>query len=437
MDRVPPTDASNLAGGSLRARVVRWAQSVVGYRRWRDRPLSELLGIDRGVLVQALKIALSAGLSWALAGWLLSSPSPIWAPITASLIALLTVRASIRDAIEKVVAVLIGIAVAIWLGGLIGLHAWSIAVIVAVGFLVGKMLRLNGGAAAQIPINGLFVLALGTTDTGQVTQRFLDTLIGAGVAVAVNFAVVPPNYVSAASRSVAALADGLVDVLTGIAGGILRPWTYDNASGWLRRAREQGRFATAAEADAEKASQSLRLHPGRASWENALDRLQQANDTLQIVEVQVRTLARTVRDIATKMPARDGSQPPMPMASAMLTAAANAIEAFAHTMLRPEKDATAVVAGGAAHRSVKVARAQIAQINADLGDMLAASLARGVFLGALVVETGRILDELDAGLLAMTGNDPMTDNRRDPVADASAIAGAAAPPDPAPPTDPR
>ena len=33
--------------------------------------------------------------------------------------------------------------------------------IVAVGFLVGKVLRLSGGAAAQIPINGLFVLALG------------------------------------------------------------------------------------------------------------------------------------------------------------------------------------------------------------------------------------------------------------------------------------
>ena len=102
-------------------------RAVTGRRRWRDRPLTELLGIDREVLLQALKIAVSAGVSWALAVWLLSSPSPIWAPITASLIALLTVRASIRDALEKVVAVLIGIVVAIWLGGLIGLHAWSIA----------------------------------------------------------------------------------------------------------------------------------------------------------------------------------------------------------------------------------------------------------------------------------------------------------------------
>jgi len=400
MDPAPQTAARDISGGGLRGLLAGWAQSVTGSRRWRDRPLSELLAIDRGVLVQALKIAVSAGVSWALAVWWLDSPSPIWAPITASLLALLTVRASVRDALEKVVAVLIGILVAIWLGGLIGLHAWSIALIVAVGFLVGKTLRLNGGAAAQIPINGLFVLALGSA---QVEQRFLDTLIGAAVAVAVNFAIVPPNYVAGATRSVAALGDGLVEVLAVVAAGVTRPWTFEMAATWLRSAREQGRFATAAESDVERATQSLHLHPGRASWENSLDRLQQANDTLQIVEVQVRTLARTVRDIAAKIGDRGGSQPPMPMASGMLTAAANAIEAFANTMLRAEKDAHPVVVGGTAHRAIDIARAKIAEINADLADMLAANLARGVFLGALVVETGRILDELDAGLQAMGG----------------------------------
>jgi hypothetical protein len=413
MESAPSAVTRTTAGGPARARWDRWLQAITGSRRWRDRSLSELLAIDRGVLVQALKIALSAGLAWALAGWLLSSPSPIWAPITASLMALLTVRASIRDAIEKIVAVVIGIGVAIWLGGLIGLHAWSIAVIVAVGFLIGKVLRLNGGAAAQIPINGLFVLALGAA-TDQVGQRFLDTLIGAGVAVLVNFAVVPPNYVGSATRSVAAFADSLVGVLAVVAGGITTPWTHADASGWLRTAREQGRFAGVAESDAEKATQSMKLHPGRASWENALDRLQQANDTLQIVEVQVRTLSRTIRDISAKMPDRDdGSQPPMPMASAMLTAASDAIEAFAHTMLRAEKDAKAVVAGGAARRSIAFARAKIAEINADLGDMLTANLSRGVFLGALVVETGRILDELDAGLAGMTGSSAPVDAEPD------------------------
>jgi hypothetical protein len=413
MDQPPQTATKNAGGGTERGRWNRLLQRLTGQRRWRGRPLGELLNIDRSVMVQAVKVAVSAGASWALAGWLLESPSPIWAPITASLIALLTVRASVRDAVEKIVAVLIGMAVAIWLGGLIGLHAWSIAVIVAVGFLVGKVLRLNGGAAAQIPINGLFVLALGAG--AAVSDRFLDTLIGAGVAVVVNFAIIPPNHVGGATRSVAALADGLVDVLLAIANGITQPWTLDSASGWLRTAREQGRFAVSAEADVVRAGQSLDLHPGRSAWANSLDRLEQTNDTLQIVEAQVRTVARTLRDIATKAPATQGRQPPMPMASGMLTATAAAVEAFAHTLLRAEKDAKAVVVGGAAHRLIDEARAKIAGINTDLADMVAANLARGVFLGTLVVETGRILDELDAGLAAMSGPEQIQEEQPNPV----------------------
>jgi hypothetical protein len=151
------------------------------------------------------------------------------------------------------------------------------------------------------------------------------------------------------------------------------------------------------------------MHPGRSSWTGSLERLKQTNDTLQIVEVQVRTLARTLRDIATKLPSGTGRQPPMPMASGMLAATSDAIEAFAHTLLRAQKDTKAVVVGNAARRSIDLARERITAINADLGDMLAANLSRGVFLGALVVETGRILDELDAGLTAMDGSDIGTD----------------------------
>jgi hypothetical protein len=118
-----------------------------------------------------------------------------------------------------------------------------------------------------------------------------------------------------------------------------------------------------------------------------------------------------VRDIASKVPRGDGTQPPMPMASAMVNATAAAIEAFAHTLLRAEKDANPEVAGGAANRSIEAARKKIAEINGDLADFLAANLTRGVFLGALVVETGRILDELDAGLAAMSGAPDAADER--------------------------
>jgi len=399
MDPAPPSKAR---GGtdSTSLDQIRRRWTALRRRGLRGRSIGELLEIDRAAIVQIIKVAVSAGLSWALAQWWLDSPAPIWAPITASLIALLTVQASIRDAVEKVFGVIVGILVAIWLGSLIGLHAWSIAVIAGVGVLVGKVLRLGPGAAAQIPINGLFVLALGSAG---IEQRFLDTLIGAGVAVLVNFVIVPPNHVAAATRSVADLADSIVDAMSALASGIARPWPSRDATQWLLDARGLGRSSAAAESAVNRADQSLALHPNRSSWTASMVRLRQANETLQVVELQNRTIARTVRDISGKFGEQDGRQVAMPMASAMLMATADAIEAFAHTVLRAERGASAEVVAGPVRRAIDAARDRIEVINIDLSDMLAANLNRGVFLGALVIETGRILDELRAGLDALDG----------------------------------
>ena len=216
-----------------RSKVTARLTEIAPVDAWRKRGLLDLLGMNVTVLIQALKVAISAGVSWALAQLLLDSPEPIWAPITASLIALLTVRASVRDALQRVFAVVLGMAVALWLGSLIGLHAWTISLIVAVGFLAGKMLRLIPAAAAQILINGLFILALGA---GQSGQRVLDTLIGAAVAVLVNFVIVPPNHVSAARRTVSDLADDVIDVLSEMARQVARVAVArrEDVAAWFR-----------------------------------------------------------------------------------------------------------------------------------------------------------------------------------------------------------
>lgn len=366
------------------------------------RGLPALLGLDAGVLVQAFKLGLSCALAWAIARWSTGAESPVWAPITASLIALLTVRASVGDALQRLVAVLVGIVVAIWLGGLVGLHTFSIGVIVAVGFLAGKVLRLSPGAAAQIPVNGLFVLALGgSADPG---QRYLDTIIGAVVAVAVNLLVVPPNLVEPARRSVADLADGISAVVLRMSDGIATPWDRDEAAEWLSAARQQRRSAGRAENDVAEADQSLRLHPHRAAWTGAMDRVRLAADTLLVVDVQVRVLARTLRDTAERLPGSDGRQPPYPMASTLLSMTAGAVEAFAHALLagstRPRRDPLPPVAAGPARRCLAEARDLVAAINADLSGLLAANLTRGVLLGALIVESERIFDELESALTA-------------------------------------
>lgn len=384
-----------------RARVTQRLRELSPLVVWRDRGWLGLLGLNRQLLVQAIKIGVSASLSWLLCQWLFGSPAPIYAPITASFVALATLRASVKDGAQRVIGVLVGLVVATFLADLFGLHAWSIGIIVVVGFLTGKVLRLTPGAAAQIPVTGLLLLALG--NASHPVTRLLDTLVGALVAVLVNFLILPPNHVGSARDAVRGLADLLVDAVSEMADGISTTWSEGQATRWLRAARASSPVAAAAGTVVDQAADSLGLHPGRSHWQNVLQSTQRAFQTLAIVEVQVRVIGRTLRDTATIGDPHE--QPPMPMASDLLTSTAGAIDAFAEGLLGDgaddadtDADRAARLAG--ARAALGQARVRITEINADLQDLVAANLSRGIHLGTLVVETERILDQLESGLPA-------------------------------------
>jgi hypothetical protein len=454
---------------------------------WRHRNWLDLLRLDRTVALQAVKIGVASALSWLVAHWAFGSPAPIYAPLTAAFVGLVTVQASVRDGIQRVIGVVVGIGVATFLVDVFGLHAWSIGIVVGLGYLVGKVLRLVPGAAAQIPVTGLLLLALGTASHPE--ERVLETLVGAAVAVLVNLVIIPPNHVGAARTAVRILADQVVDTLSDMAAGIAEPWTPAQAASWLRAARDGGGTSAKAQAAVDEAGQSLRLHPRRGDWEDVQAAVQHTARTLGVVEVQVRVIARTLRDTAENVGnasgddrigdgdaaddeaagaasdetagaaadeaagaaadeaagaatdeaagaadsgaragtvggtagagaraagtavagARGGGgddggrkggvagQPPMPMAADTLVSTAGAIDAFATGML-PTSGSGAAASLGTARAAIDAARARIAQINDDLGDLVAANLPRGIYLGTLVVETSRILDELDQGL---------------------------------------
>ena len=56
MDHPLPATAAGTGHGTLRDRLLRRLQALIGRPSWRDRPLTELLGIDRNVLWQALQV---------------------------------------------------------------------------------------------------------------------------------------------------------------------------------------------------------------------------------------------------------------------------------------------------------------------------------------------------------------------------------------------
>lgn len=178
----------------------------------------------------------------------------------------------------------------------------------------------------------------------------------------------------------------------------------------------------------------------RREWQGAQRAVRRAAHTLGVIEVQVRVIARTLRDTADNLgdpasngsnadddgtprsPRRiggaqvkagaadsgravtpdddtdaDGNQPALPMAADMLTSTAGAIEAFVAGWL-PGSGSGSTASLDTARAAVAGARSSIEQMNADLADLVPSNLPRGIYIGTLVVETGRILDELEQEL---------------------------------------
>ena len=144
--------------------------------------------------------------------------------LTGALTALLVVQASAYSTLKmgavRVGAVLSGVLVATLLSTWVGLTWWSLGAAIAASLLIGKVLRL-GDQALETPITAMLILGVANHDIA-AGIRIINTLIGAGVGVAMNL-IYPPamptasagrallRVVEAAAAPLDAAADALVD----------------------------------------------------------------------------------------------------------------------------------------------------------------------------------------------------------------------------------
>lgn len=162
-----------------------------GWRRLRSLGVRKWLVLERRTLLQIAKTALAATLAWELAIRLLHSPLPALASLGAILTVQVTVKQTVAFGIQQVIGVTVGVGAAVLLVGLLGVHAWSVGLVILGALVVGNLLRL-GKQVNQVAISALLVLALGTAYGG---ARLVDTLLGAVLGVLVNALLAPPSHV--------------------------------------------------------------------------------------------------------------------------------------------------------------------------------------------------------------------------------------------------
>jgi hypothetical protein len=300
--------------------------------------------------LRTAKVTFAAVLAYSAADMLNTTTAPILAPLTAILVVQVTVYQTVAESLQRVLSVLAGVLVAVVLATVVGLTWWSLGAVVAVALVLGQILRL-GPHALEVPISAMLVLAVGGAAAPvAATGRVYETLIGAAVGIAVNFAIAPPVHVDSAGRAVAGLAGRLSELLRALAEQMRAGWSRQAAQDWLTTARGLSAAVLTADRSLVRAEQSAVLNPRGSEVRLAQPRLRAAFTGIEYCTIVMRTLCREVFDRTFYLPPEMEAEVYSPDARLAL---ADVLDAAAAAM-----DGVADVAGGT--EPVEVARARVA-----------------------------------------------------------------------------
>jgi uncharacterized membrane protein YgaE (UPF0421/DUF939 family) len=256
-----------------------------GFRHWFIR--------ERDAFVQTAKAAVAAGAAWAIAAGVFHVDKPVIASVAALITVQVTVYQSIWRAVQYSAGIVAGMVGAIAIGAGLGINILTISLIVVLGLVLGRTLRL-GTQVNQVAITGLLVLSFGHS-YGFV--RVLDSVIGAAVGVTVNAVIAPPAFSRTAAKELADLADDLAALTAKVAKGVRGEWTHEQAQGWLKRSRELSSNAKAARKVAQQAEEAVKFHPRRNAHLTEVHRVDEAAIALDHVATQLNSLMRGLSDM--------------------------------------------------------------------------------------------------------------------------------------------
>ncbi|MBY8888294.1 FUSC family protein [Streptomyces sp. PTM05] len=261
---------------------------------------SRLVGLikrrNEPVVVQLIRSTVAAVISYVVALNLVSYPRPLTAPLTALLVVQVTLYTTLTTGVRRVLAVIAGVLIAVAFSELFGLSWWSLGLIILTSLLIGHAIRVDE-FVAEVAISGMLIL--GVTGPGnQALDRVEETLIGAVVGVALNTVFAPPVFVQTAGQAVEELADWMRRLLLRIGSELRRGASAQEAASWLLEARTLDNEIARFDESLRRAEESTRFNPRVRQGAMARLILRSGLDTLEVCAVVLRTLCRSLRDLA-------------------------------------------------------------------------------------------------------------------------------------------
>ncbi|MGW7575881.1 FUSC family protein [Streptomyces sp. NPDC054765] len=353
--------------------------------RWHSEP----------VVAQTLRSTVAAVISYVVALLLSSEPAPLTAPLTALLVVQVTLYTTLTTGVRRVNAVVVGVVIAIGFSSLVGLTWWSLGLIILASLVIGRFVRA-GEFVPEVAISAMLVLGVTTTRVAATAwDRVLETLIGAVVGLLFNMLFVPPLWVQPASESIEGLAARMRRLLLSLGDEVAGHTPVAEAAARLHEARQLDHDIVQVDAALRQAEDSLRLNP--RVKEGLLSRvvLRTGLDTLEISAVVLRTLCRTLTDLAKERT----DEPLFPPAIAtalreLFRHMARAVESFA-VLITTQVSANAEEAEDRLAQELAASRESRGIVAHLLLDSVQEHPRQWQLHGALLAEIDRILDELD------------------------------------------
>ncbi len=254
-----------------------------------------------------LQAAVAASLAYFLATTVLGNEQPFFAPVAAVVTLGLAPGERGRRAFEVALGVAVGLAIADVAVRLIGVGAAQIGVVVALAMAAAVLVGNRRLLVNQAAISAILVVALQPPDTGFSPDRFINALVGSGIALAVShlFPLNPERLVERAARPI---FEELTAVLDGIAGA-LEGGERDRAEKLLERARKLDERVRSFNEALSTGYETARLSPtGRRSL-NHLELYSGASIRIELSVINTRVLARGVANVLRRGETIPGTLP--------------------------------------------------------------------------------------------------------------------------------
>jgi uncharacterized membrane protein YgaE (UPF0421/DUF939 family) len=295
-----------------------------------------------------VQTAVAATLAWSVAAFVLGHDRPFVAAIAAVISIGAVAGQTLRRATEWIFGIAVGLAVADLIMLAIGTGPIQTGIIVGLAMFVALLMRGGIGVVTEAGVSAVLVANFDPTTYGVSPDRFLEALVGGGVALAISaaFPSNPTTRARQAARPVLEdLATALRDAAAALIGGDL-----ELAERALSEARCIDARVAQLREELDGGYQIARLSPPRRRHLGYLAYYTTAADQLDLAVRDTRVLARAAVTLV-----REKGVVPGPLSEAIL-GLAMAVEALAGYLEHPDHpfDDTRAFALGAAGEATSV-----------------------------------------------------------------------------------